>query len=157
MSAVRERLPQRRRTVTVTIEFVTAAGVPAAYEASVGYDDQLWPREIFLSGAREGSEMAAVLSDAAVLISLLRQYGVPARIMARSMARVPALGDPDGARTTPASVIGAAVDLLLREERERELAAVASVSPGHYYEPRQACGGPDDVTASPALQAPAPP
>lgn len=116
MTAIRERLPHRRRAVAETIEFIKPDGSVATYDAAVGYDDDLRPKEIFLSGAREGSEMGALLADVAVIISVALQHGVPAAALASSLARVPV----DVCRTMPASLIGAAVGLLLAEDRLRE-------------------------------------
>jgi hypothetical protein len=102
----RVRLPYRREAVTVTL----ATG-PQHYDASLGFAADGAVREVFLAGARDGSEMAAILADAAVLISVALQYGVPAAALARSLSRLP-LEYGGG----PASVIGGALDLVLREE-----------------------------------------
>ena len=64
--------------------------------------------------------MAAILDDASVVISVALQHGVPAAALAKSVARVPTapltpsnLANPAGPQHTgPASVLGAALDLL---------------------------------------------
>ena len=64
--------------------------------------------------------MAAILDDASVVISVALQHGVPVAALAKSVARLPSapltpsdLADPAGPRhTNPASIIGAALDLL---------------------------------------------
>lgn len=106
----RRRLPNRRIAVNETIEFAKADGSTASYEATVGFDEILRPKELFLFGAKEGTEMAAVLSDTAVAISVALQHGVSAQAMAVSLGRDPLL------EKRPISVIGAALDLLVRHE-----------------------------------------
>ncbi len=44
-----------------------------------------WERD----GAKGGGELAAILDDASVLISLALQHGIGAVVMAKSMSRVP--------------------------------------------------------------------
>lgn len=113
----RRRLPHRREAITESIEFARSGGQVTRYEASVGYDELGRPKEIFLSGAKDGTDMAAVLADASVAISVALQHGVSAAAMAVSIARI---APSDGAMGPglPASVIGAALDLLVRCETE---------------------------------------
>lgn len=106
----RHRLPNRRVAITRSIEFVRGDGQAVTYEATIGFDDDTHPREVFLTGAKEGSDRAAELADTAVAISVALQHGVPAEAMAVSIAR------SDG---KPVSVIGAALDLVAQYERER--------------------------------------
>lgn len=109
----RKRLPHRREAFVHTIE---VGG--QRYEAAVGFDPLTGePREIFLSGARDGTDMAAILADTSVVVSVALQHGVPAQAMALSASRKPAWPD-DSAPSEAASVIGAALDLLVRYERE---------------------------------------
>ena len=54
---------------------------------------------------KSGSELDGLLDDSAILISMLLQHGVEPAALANTMGR---LGDG----TSPASVIGAIVDLL---------------------------------------------
>ena len=73
-----------------------------------------------MDGAKDGSGMAAILDDASVVISIALQHGISAAALAKSVARLPLapltpsdLADPAGPQHTgPASVIGAALDLL---------------------------------------------
>jgi hypothetical protein len=44
--------------------------------ASIGLDPAGTPREVFLSGAKDGSGLAAILDVASVAISVALQYGV---------------------------------------------------------------------------------
>ena len=116
MSATRTRLPNRRPVIT---EKLSVSG--QTFEASVGFDPiPGQPREIFLTGAKDGSMLAALLDDAAVVISLGLQHDIPAAALAKSVGRLPAGPiapfDLDRApdQRVPASPIGAALDLLCR-------------------------------------------
>jgi hypothetical protein len=102
----RQRLPNRRPAITETIIIgnMTIA-------ASVGFGETGTPQEIFLSGAKDGSGMAAILEDASVVISVALQHGIPAAALAKSVARLPE--SLDGVAVKPASPIGAALDLLV--------------------------------------------
>ena len=116
LAALRRRLPNRRpsETRTLTVGNLTFA-------ATVGFDPADGrPREIFLAGAKDGTDMAAILDDSSVVISIALQYGVPVTALAKSVARVPSapltpsdLANPAGPQhPAPASVIGAVLDLL---------------------------------------------
>ncbi len=93
------------------------------FEATVGFDEHGRPLEVFLTGAKEGSLLAAILADAAVAISVALQHGVPVAALAKSVGRLPAgpvaPSDLDQPQTEklPASPIGAALDLLRRFEK----------------------------------------
>ena|SRR5271166_6403599 len=108
----RQRLPNRRPAITETIIIgnMTIA-------ASVGFGETGTLQEIFLSGAKDGSSMAAILEDASVVISVALQHGIPAAALAKSIARIPE--SLDGAAVKPASPIGAALDLLVDYEVSR--------------------------------------
>ncbi len=112
----RARLPNRRPLITETLIVGNQS-----IEASVGFDPATGrPREIFLSGAKDGTEMAAILDDASVVISISLQHGISAAALAKSVARLPlapltpaGLAEAAGPRNSaPASIIGAALDLL---------------------------------------------
>jgi hypothetical protein len=111
----RTRLPNRRPLITETL-FVGGQAI----EASVGFDADGQPRELFLSGAKDGTDLAAILDDASVVLSVALQHGVPPAALVRSVARLPTAPlappylDRPGAVSPrlPASVIGAALDLL---------------------------------------------
>jgi ribonucleoside-diphosphate reductase alpha chain len=112
----RRRLPTRRPQITEKISINGASLI-----LSAGID----PRsgnvsELFLAGSKEGSTMDVLASDAAVVVSVALQYGVPLDALARSISRIPTnqinperLGQPD-VETAPASVIGAALDALIK-------------------------------------------
>ena len=106
MSAlVRQRLPNRRLAVTHDLDIGGRR-----YQATVGLDERCRPRELFLAGAKAGSDMAAVLADLAVGVSVALQHGVAAEAMAVSVGRA-------GAPPTAISIVGAALDLLAAYER----------------------------------------
>jgi hypothetical protein len=113
----RHRLPQRRRAETHDL----AVG-NTVLSATIGFDEAGRPAEIFLSGAKDGSRLASILDDASVVISIALEHGIPARALAKAVARVPlgTLAPPDldhspGDRAA-ASVIGTALDLIATYE-----------------------------------------
>lgn len=101
----RTRLPNRRHAETTDLPI---GGMSIA--ATIGFDRAGNAAEVFLSGGKDGSGLAAILHDAAVIISIALQHGVPAEALAKSVARLPER--LDGPATAPASPIGAALDLL---------------------------------------------
>ena len=76
----------------------------SAFTVGLGYYPGACPGEIFVSTGRSGSELDALLNDAAVLASIAMQYGAPLENLARAMGR---LGD----KRTPASPLGAILDM----------------------------------------------
>ncbi len=112
----RRRLPNRRPGETHALSVGNHT-----FTATFGFDPADGrPREIFLAGAKDGTEMAAILDDASVVISVALQHGVSAGALAKSVARLPSapltpsdLANPAGPQyTEPASIIGAVLDLL---------------------------------------------
>ncbi len=120
MTPARSRLPNRRPAYTETLEVDGQA-----FEATVGFDPEGGsPRELFLTAGKEGSMLNAMLADAAVVISIALQHGIPAAALTKSVGRLPAgpvtpaglEGPPPG--RVPASPIGAALDLVSVFERK---------------------------------------
>ena len=118
----RRRLPNRRPSETRTLTVGNHT-----FAATVGFDPaDGWAREVFLTGAKDGTDMAAILDDASVVISIALQHGIPAAALAKSVARLPSvpltpadLAVSSGpAHTAPASIIGAALDLLRELEAD---------------------------------------
>jgi len=108
-------LPNRRETQTETL------AIGSEVHAAVGFAEDGAPKELFLSGGKEGSDISALLSDAAVIISVALQHGVPASALAHSISRLPAWPDAPSrvlCGSAPVSVIGAALDLLVAYETE---------------------------------------
>ena len=119
MKANRTRLPDRRPSHTEALE---VAG--QVFTATVGFDECGRPREVFMTAGKEGSMLNALLADAAVVISIALQHGIPAAALTKSVGRLPAdpvtpadLEDPGRGRV-PASPIGAALDLVSVFERK---------------------------------------
>ncbi len=112
MTPARSRLPNRRPAYTETLEVDGQA-----FEATVGF-------VLFLIAGKEGSLLNAMLADAAVVISIALQHGIPAAALTKSIGRLPAgpatLADLEGPRPgrVPASPIGAALDLVSSFERK---------------------------------------
>ncbi len=109
----RQRLPNRRPSHTETLQVDGQV-----FTATVGFDECGRPREVFMAAGKEGSLLNALLADAAVVISIALQNGVPAAALAKSVGRLPAGSvapvDLDHAtvQKVPASPIGAALELL---------------------------------------------
>jgi hypothetical protein len=104
----RQRLPNRRRSITEDITIGNAALSPC-----IGFDHAGRPAEVFICGAKDGSGLAAILDDASVVISVALQHGIPGAL-AKSIARIPE--SLEGPAVKPASPIGAALDLLVLYE-----------------------------------------
>lgn len=109
---MRLKLPQRRQAITE--EFTTVEGWQLT--ATIGFDEEGAPREIFLSGAKDGSGIAALLADASVIISVALQHRVPASVMAKSVGRIPT--EIDGPAIKPLTVLGEALALIAAHENE---------------------------------------
>ncbi len=110
----RHRLPNRRPCHTEALEVDGQL-----FTASIGFDPETkQPREVFLSGGKQGTMLDALLEDAAVAISVALQHGVPVASLAKSVGRlpagpvVPAELDRAPGQKVPASPIGAALDLV---------------------------------------------
>ena len=118
MIPARARLPNRRPSHVETLD---VAG--QSITASIGFDPATnQPCEVFLNGGKEGSQVDAMLADAATIISVALQYGVPVAALAKSVGRAPNASTMPGsldqlnAGSQPASPIGAALDLLMAHE-----------------------------------------
>ncbi len=96
----RERLPNRRQSETVDLWHGGRR-----YHLTMGEFPDGRPGEIFLHGAKPGSDTDLLCDDIGVLISRLLQYGDDPASLASGMGR---LGDG----TTAASLVGAVVDVL---------------------------------------------
>ncbi len=111
----RRRLPNRRPGETHALSVGNHT-----FTATFGFDQDGQPREVFLDGAKDGTEMATILDDVAVLVSVALQHGIRATALAKSVARLPLvpltpadLAEAAGPRqTAPASIIGVVLDLL---------------------------------------------
>ena len=120
MTAQRISLPNRREN---RIETLKVGG--RKFTACIGFDPETGqPRELFLNGGKEGSQVDALLSDAATAISVALQFGVPPSALAKSIGRLPDFSvtpanlDNLAAGNHPASAIGEALDFLCRAMTE---------------------------------------
>jgi hypothetical protein len=94
-AAARERLPNRRVAETFDLE---ALGLK--FRATIGRHPNGKLGEIFLSNHRVNSMAGIMASDAAVLCSLLLQYGVPLDVIRKSLMR-----DRHGKPSGPLTVV----------------------------------------------------
>jgi hypothetical protein len=99
MSAVRERLPDRRTAETLALEF---AGL--RYTVTTGRFPDGRLGEIFVANHKRSNAADVVVRDAGILISLLLQHGCAVGVIANTISR-----DADG---SPSGVIGAVLDLI---------------------------------------------
>ena len=101
--ATREILPQRRSNETFTLRHDDRD-----YTVTLGFFEDGSLGEVFLNGAKAGSDMEAVMHDGAVLLSLLIQHAIPLRAIKHAITR-----DEDG---QPETIIGAVVDKITEGE-----------------------------------------
>jgi hypothetical protein len=106
-TALRELLPTRRRNITFDMKF---GDQNADYAVTVGYYDDGRIGEVFIDGAKSGSAMSAITHDAATIVSIGLQYGVPIETFRHAISRE-ANGDP-------ATVLGAVLDKINEMENE---------------------------------------
>lgn len=102
----RKTLPQRRPNMTRAL---VHGG--QEFTLTIGFDLDGQPREVFADGTKIGSDMAHIIADACVVISLALQYGCTPEGLPKSLGRVP--DTMRGADTyLPASVLGVIADTL---------------------------------------------
>jgi hypothetical protein len=99
----RRRLANRRSSTTFVIE---SQGL--AFTVTVSAFDTGEPAEVFITNHRASSGAGIMASDAAIAASLALQYGCPAEVLRRALAR-----DSQGRASGP---LGAALDLLAESE-----------------------------------------
>ncbi len=80
------------------------------FQVSIGYDHNE-PIEVFISGAKVGSDLEAAARDGAILLSLAIQHSIPLDRMSHSLTR-----ESSGA---PSTIVGAVIDLLAREAEKQ--------------------------------------
>ncbi len=101
--SMRQQLPNRRPNITVEAEWQGHT-----FTATVGFDLDAKPREVFADMSKAGSAMSAVLSDACVIVSIALQHGISPEELRKSIGRLPGWDGKDA----PASPVGALVDVL---------------------------------------------
>lgn len=97
----RNTLPARRLCETFDLEH---GGQNTKFTVTLGRFPTGLVGEVFISGAKAGSEVDAVARDGAVLLSIAMQYGVPIETIRHAITR-----NGDGSAST---IIGAVVDRL---------------------------------------------
>jgi len=106
MKPTRTRLSDRRPTETIDVRHNGQR-----YHVSVGRFPDGSVSEIFITGPKSGSDLAAVIHDTAVALSIAAQYGVPLEEIRRASMR-----NADG---SPGSPIGAVLEKLM-ESRDQK-------------------------------------
>lgn len=106
----RKKLPARRKSEVIELSHVLSNGNSQQYFASVGRYADGSIGEIFLDMGRQSNEVANLARDAALILSIALQYGVPIEEMRASAGR--------SESGNPHSVIGTALDLLASEAVE---------------------------------------
>lgn len=98
---MRTDLPNRRRHASTECSWGRYS-----WKIGVGFDQASHVREVFISGIKVGSDLAATVEDGAVLISRLLQRGDSLADLAKSLGREgPELGTP------AASILGITVHM----------------------------------------------
>ncbi|KRR21317.1 hypothetical protein CQ14_06620 [Bradyrhizobium lablabi] len=96
----RHVMPMRRRAETFGIQFCGFE-----YTVTVGYFETGAVGEAFITGGKSGQAIEAIARDAAVLLSLALQFGMPLEMIRHAITR-----DSQG---HPSSILGAVVDRLM--------------------------------------------
>lgn len=86
------------------------AGYRSRYVITLGYYDDGRLGEVFINGGKSGEMVEAIARDAAVLLSMAMQHGVPIDALAKTVTR-----DSQG---NPGSIAGAVIDEIMRREKE---------------------------------------
>lgn len=109
MTVTRDLLPTRRtaETFTLTLDALRQ------FQVTVGYYKNGQLGEVFISGAKSGTEVEAVARDGAVLLSLALQYGIPLEVIRGAITR-----EPNGRAMT---VVGAVVDKMVAMAKEQQI------------------------------------
>ncbi|MBL1434721.1 MAG: hypothetical protein COB08_000770 [Rhodobacteraceae bacterium] len=100
-------LPDRRVNYTREIEFHGSI-----FTVCVGFDRAGSPKEVFADSANGGSAMAAIISDACVIISIALQHGISPANLGKSLGREPDPIQGEGADRA-ASPIGRIVEVVV--------------------------------------------
>ena len=96
---MRRVLPRRRAAETFNLRFWNQP-----FTVTVGFYADGKLGEVFIDGGKTGQDIQSTARDAAVLLSLALQHGVPPETIRHAVTR--------GASEEPASILGAVVDAL---------------------------------------------
>lgn len=99
MTTTRNDLPARRESETFELRH---GDLRTVFAVTLGFYPGGAIGEVFISGAKAGSEVEAVARDGAVLLSIALQHGVPMEILKRAITR-----DLDGKAS---SIVGTVID-----------------------------------------------
>ena len=94
---MRRVLPQRRAAETFHLRIWKQL-----FSVTVGFYADGTPGEVFIDGCKTGNDIESIARDAAVLLSLALQHGVPPETIRHAITR--------GASEEPASILGAVVN-----------------------------------------------
>jgi hypothetical protein len=111
----RKRLPARRPSIIRDVSWQGADGQITTCAVGIGFNvegEVAEVAEVFASDLKSGSAMRSLLEDAAVVVSIGLQHGIAPAEMAHSIGRTPA-----AVGSAPASMIGAIIDVLVREDQ----------------------------------------
>ena len=97
---MRRVLPQRRAAETFDLRFWNQP-----FTVTVGVYADGTPGEVFIDGGKTGQDVQSTARDAAVVLSLALQYGVPIEAIRHAVTR--------SGSGEAASILGAIVDRLL--------------------------------------------
>lgn len=101
---IRQPLPNRRAAETFAFDHRWPNGTVKTYLATIGFYDDGRPGEVFLACSKTGTDMEVSIKDAAIILSIALQYGVPLDVLAPTFLRA-----ADGSAEGP---LGTLVDML---------------------------------------------
>ena len=82
-------------------------GQNLTFSITVGFYDNGHIGEVFIDGAKAGSEMAGIARDGAILLSMVLQHGVPMATVQRAISR--------SFNDAPLTIVGAVVDRIMED------------------------------------------
>ena len=110
----RAQLPNRRPNQTIDLQHKGMTfNVTVGFDATTGA-----PMEVFGNASKAGSDFAALLADACVILSLALQHGIQPSALSKTMQWTPVFGMADKV-SEPASVIGAILVALVPMDVKR--------------------------------------
>ena len=89
----RERLPDRRHSLTVRVPVTLDGGKEQVVLATIGFADveMTQPREVFCADFRAGTMVQSVMMDGCILLSRLLQHGDSPANLAASLCQPPSV------------------------------------------------------------------
>lgn len=99
---MREKLPDRRFSVNARVVWTKYNGKQTNIVATIGFDANGKPKEIFCADFKAGSDNQAIVMDACILVSRLLQHG-------------DTLDELLGSMCSPPSLLGTIIEVVVRE------------------------------------------